>query len=104
MATKTFVQKSLLSDVKKTHTSRQKANRISRAIVMIDTVPVETLCRTGKAKKVLLQGKDNLYMYRAGNRERILFSIEGSRNVIHDVIDATEIQALKRRQQKDLTK
>ena len=98
MTKKTYIRRVLISDIKKASTSSLYTKRISRAIHNIDTYPVELLCKLGKAKKVTYQDKDNFYIYRVNNHERLLFSITNTHKLIHDLYDANEISLLKRNQ------
>ena len=38
---------------------------------------------------------NNVYIYRAGVRERIVFSVIGKEKIIHDVITASELMMMK---------
>lgn len=98
MARKTYILKALMSDVRNSNMSPLRIKQISRAIHNIDTIPIDVLCKLGKAKRVTYQDKDNYFIYRLNNRERLLFSITGDSKIVHDLFDANEIALLKRNQ------
>lgn len=87
MPTKTVVKASLVSDAQKEKISPEKARQIRRAIYNIKSVPVETLCRRGKAKQLKSTGHETLYMYRVGPNTRLIFGVQEGRNTVYEVIN-----------------
>lgn len=95
MAEKTMVPKTLVKEIKKTKISPLTTRRIRLAIEDINTTPIDTLCKSGKVRKLNLQSEDNVYIYRAGVRERVIFSIKDKAKIVRDVITADELIKMK---------
>lgn len=95
MAEKTMVPKTLVKEIKKTKISPLTTRRIRLAIEDINTTPIDALCKSGKVRKLNLQSEDNVYIYRAGVRERVVFSIKDKAKIVRDVITADELIKMK---------
>ena len=95
MAEKTMVPKTLVKEIKKTKTSPFTMRRIRLAINDINTSSIEALCKSGRVMKMNLPTQDSVYIYRAGVRERIVFSVKGKNKIVHDVITAHELMKMK---------
>lgn len=93
MAANTFFEKSVVSEIKNSNMNSIKAKRINRAIVNLDSSSLESLCRAGRVRKMNIKDKNNLYLYRINNRERIVFSVIDGKKVIHDIIDVDSIKS-----------
>ena len=89
MQTKTIVSKSILSEAKASKISSIRNRQIRRAIYDIQTVPVETLCKRGKAKRI--NATENQYLYRAGRNLRIIFGVDDKCNTIYRVVDTKKV-------------
>ena len=89
----TFFNKSLTKKIKQSKVSPYKARHLKRAIVEIDTIPVDDLCKTGRAKKLKVAGQDNLYAYRLSSSDRILFSLIDGKKIVHDIVDTDSMKS-----------
>lgn len=96
MATTVF-NKAVIPKIKSSKMSPIKARKFSRAIANIDATPIEIMCKTGKAKKIDVAGQSgNIYMYRVGNRERIIFSVENEKKIVQDLVDVDNLHGTVR--------
>lgn len=95
MAEKTMIPKALVKEIKKTKTSPFTMRRIRLAINDINTSSVEDLCKSGRVMKMNLPTQDGAYIYRAGVRERVIFTVKGENKIVHDVITAHELLKMK---------
>ena len=83
----TLFKKSVTKKIKSAEVSPHKARQLKRAIIEIDTVPVDELCRTGRAVKLRVAGQDNLYAYRLSSSSRILFSLIDEKKIVQAIVD-----------------
>ena len=89
----TVFNKAVIPKIKSSKMSPVKARKFSRAIATIDATPIEVMCKTGKAKRIHVAGQSgNVYMYRAGNKERIIFSVENEKKIVQDFVDVDNLQ------------
>lgn len=88
----TLFKKSLTKKIKKSKVSPYKARRLKRAIIEIDTIPVDDLCKTGRATKLKVAGQDNLYAYRLSSSGRILFSLIDGKKIVYDIVDTDSMK------------
>lgn len=96
MATTVF-NKAVIPKIKSSKMSPIKARKFSRAIATIDATPIEIMCKTGKAKKIDVAGQSgNIYMYRVGNKERIIFSVENGKKIVQDLVDVDNLHSTVR--------
>ena len=96
MATTVF-NKAVIPKIKSSKMSPIKARKFSRAIATIEATPVEIMCKTGKAKKIDVAGQSgNIYIYRAGNRERVIFSVENEKKIVQDLVDVDNLHSTVR--------
>lgn len=80
------------------HSSKAEVVAVSlllQYIEDINTTPIDTLCKSGKVRKLNLQSEDNVYIYRSGVRERVIFSIKDKAKIVRDVITADELIKMK---------
>lgn len=63
-----------------------KTVQVRRAIKNLEEHNIDVLCKMGKVKKLNLKNSDNVYAYRIGAKQRILFSPIDGTNVVLDVI------------------
>ena len=71
-------------------TSPAQARRLSRAIRYLQRYPLSVLIKNGMVKKLKAAGKDNVYAFSAGAKERIVFSPVNNKIVIHDIVDLSD--------------
>lgn len=95
MAEKTMIPKALVKELKKTKHSPFTTRRIRLAIEDIHGTSIDVLKRSSKVSKMKIPSEDDVYIYRAGVRERIIFSINGNDKIIRDVITADELFKIK---------
>lgn len=67
-------------------TSPWQAGRLSRAIKSLQNFSIEELTHRGVVRKLNVSGRDDVYIYRVGRRERIIFSPVSGKNLIHDIV------------------
>lgn len=88
----TVFNKAVIPKIKSSKMSPSKARKFRRAIATIDATSIENMCKTGKAKKIQVAGQPgNVYMFRAGNKERIIFSVENEKKFIQDLVDVDNL-------------
>lgn len=92
---KTVLRKGAARSMQSTVTSASQAKRLSKAIKALQETPLNDLKRRGLVKKVHVTGRDDIYAYRVGLKERIVFSQVGGRNVIHDIVDFSNKRSTK---------
>lgn len=86
MASHVWLKKGASRRMKKTVTSPQQARRLSTAIKAIQTTPVEKLEQYGVVKKLDVSGRDDVYVYHAGMKDRVVFSPFKGDYVVHDIV------------------
>ena len=88
----TLLNKNVTKKIKQSTVSPHQARTLKRAIIEIDTTPVEELCKTGRAAKLRVAGHNNLYAYRLSSSNRILFSQMGGKKIIHDIVNTNSMK------------
>ena len=96
MAEKTMIPKALVKELKKTKHSRFTTRRIRIAIEDIHASTIDALRKSSRVTKMKLPAEDNIYIYRAGIRDRVIFSIKGADKIIRDVITADDLLKMKK--------
>ena len=94
MATKIYVRKGTANTIMNSKLYYLQRHRLARAVLNLQTKDLATLIRAGKVKKVTNHVDPNVYVYRMGLNERVIFSHTRGNNVIHDIIDAKSKQSL----------
>lgn len=89
---KMVFNKGILSGIKKSRFSPLQARRLKKAIVDINSSSIESLCKSGRVKKLQNHGQKNLYSYRVSSSERILFSATGEQTIVHDIVNTNNIK------------
>ena len=87
MATKTLFERGTAKRVKANGLTLSQQQRLARAVTDLQTKSLSALSRVGKVRKLKVQNHDNVYVYRMGMYERVIFSPVEGKNFIHDVID-----------------
>lgn len=88
---KTLFNKNVAQKIKKTKVSRYKARKLQQAIIQLDQTPVDVLCKTGRAFKINTGSQTDLYAYRVGVADRIIFTASDGQKIVHDIIDTDTI-------------
>ena len=94
MANKTYVRKGTAKKIMTSKLSYTQKHRLARAVSDLQTRDLATLIRSGKVKKVNNREDPNVYVYRMGLNERVVFSPTSGKNVIHDIVDVRSKQSL----------
>ena len=87
MARKTMIDKSIVKLLKTSDISPARAKQIIKALNTIETSRMNIMRVTGKAKKMSIDSKIPLYMYRVNLKDRIIFSETDDKRIIHKLID-----------------
>lgn len=88
----TLFKKNVTTKIKTSEVSPYKARRLKQAIIDIDSIPIETLCKSGRVLKLNISGQDNLYAYRVGSSTRIVFTTVDGKKIVQDIIDTDTIK------------
>ena len=96
MAEKTMIPKTLVKELKKTKHSPFTTRRIRIAIEDIHASTIDALRKSSRVTKMKLPAEDDIYIYRAGIRDRVIFSIKGADKIIRDVITADDLLKMKK--------
>ncbi|MBR4078499.1 MAG: hypothetical protein IKK17_07815 [Oscillospiraceae bacterium] len=88
----TIIKKNISKSLSEDGISVYQARRIKRAILQIDRIPIDILCKIGKVVKINAKGYNNLYAYRLSNTSRIVFSVENGTNIVQEIIDTHSTQ------------
>lgn len=94
VAIKTFFRKGTAKSVKANGLTMVQKQRLARAVTDLQNKSLSTLSRMGKVRKINVQGNDNVYVYRMGVNERVIFSPVEGKNIIHDVINVKTYDSL----------
>lgn len=87
MINKMRIKKGSSRLIKSSNISSKQAQKISKAIMELQNTQLQLLQKTGKIKKLKLPNLSNVYSFRAGMSERIIFSQVDDKLVIHDIVD-----------------
>lgn len=89
MSRRTILRRGSSRRMKVTVTSPGQARRISTAMKTLQSIPLSELERVEVVKKLKVSNRDDIYAYRVGPMERIVFSpigSDGSDYIIHDIV------------------
>ena len=67
--------------------SSKQAQKISRAIAELQNTDIRVLQKTGRVVKLRTPNISEIYAFRVGTSERILFTPVENQIVVHDIID-----------------
>lgn len=87
MVKKVKIKKGASHLIKSSTISSKQAEKIFKAIVELQNTDLSVLQKTGKVRKLKIQDLSNIYTFRAGISERILFTPIDNKIMIHDIID-----------------
>ena len=94
MANKTYIRKGTAKGIMTSKLSYTQKHRLARAVSDLQTKDLATLIRSGKVRKLNSHMDPNVYIYRMGLNERVIFSPTSGKNVIHDIVDVRSKQSL----------
>lgn len=86
MADNVVIKKGSTKRMRASGTSPWRAKRLSKAIKSLQNFSIEELMQKGVVKKLNVSGRNDVYIYRVGLRERIIFSPVSGKNLIHDIV------------------
>lgn len=89
---KTFLSKNAAKKMTTAHTTSMQAKKLEKALKDIQNTPITVLCQKGRAKKIRVSGRNDIYAYRVGISERVIFSSNGNSNLIHDVVHVNDLK------------
>lgn len=95
--TDTLFEKSVLKKIKSSEVSPNTLKKLKKAVIDIDSKSIETLCKSGKAVKLQIEGQDHLYAYRVSNTSRIVFSAMHGKKLVHDIVDTDTMKRSTKR-------
>ena len=92
MMSKVVFDKKIVAGIKQSKISPFQARRLKKAIVDINSSTIESLCKSGRVKKLHVQGQKDLYAYRVSGSDRIVFSATENQKVVHDIVNTNKIE------------
>lgn len=88
----TWYRSGISKEVKSSNISSFQAKRVRRALEIIQATPSKELIRMDNVKKIKVQGREDMYLYRVDLRQRIILSIDNEHKIIHSIVDAGNIK------------
>ena len=88
----TWYRSGISKEVKSSNISSFQAKRVRRALEIIQATPSKELVRMDNVKKIKVQGREDMYLYRVDLRQRIILSIDNEHKIIHSIVDAGNIK------------
>ena len=95
MLIKAVIKKGASRGLKSSNISPRKAQKLSNAIVELQSTELQQLQKMGKVRKINAPNAENVYAFRAGLSERILFSSVDGKVMIHDIVDVKNNKSVK---------
>lgn len=92
---KTLLRRGASRNISHSVSSRRQAHRLSRALSDLRESDLNTLQQAGKVCKIDIPNSDNIYLYRAGLNERIIFSPQNGEHIIYDIVDVSPAATIK---------
>ncbi len=86
MASQTLLKRGSAVQVKASITSSRQAKRLQTALKCLQNYDLRTLEKCGRVKKLNVTCPENIYTFRVGPKERIVFSQIHGKNIIHDIV------------------
>ena len=94
MAGQTLFRKGAAKCMKSSITSPKQAKRLAKAILELQNCSLNELQRKGKVRKLNVANSD-IYVFRVGLSERIVFSQLEDKNIVHDIVDVKKGHSIK---------
>ena len=88
----TWFRSGISKEVKASNISSFQAKRIRSALKIIQDTPPSELIKMDNVKKIKLDDRDNIYIYRVDLRRRIILSIDNENKIIHSIVDAGDLK------------
>ena len=88
----TWYRSGISKEVKSSNISSFRAKRVRRALEIIQATPSKELIGMDNVKKIKVQGREDMYLYRVDLRQRIILSIDNEHKIIHSIVDAGNIK------------
>ena len=89
------IKKGASRAMKTSEISSRKAEKISKAILELQSTSLADLQKMGKVRKLKIQNLSNVFTFRVGLSERILFTPVDDKIMIHDIIDVRNSKSIK---------
>lgn len=87
MKIKTLFRKGTSKKIGSSKMSASQRRHLAKAVVVLQSNSIKDLIEQGQVKKLRVNGRDDVYSYRMGMNERVVFSPVDGKNIIHDVVD-----------------
>lgn len=87
MPGRVLLKKGVWKIIKSSKMTSRQAQKISDALIALESKPLSQLIESGKVKKLKIPNYDNIYAFRIGISERIIFSPSNGENIVHDIVD-----------------
>lgn len=87
-----FFKKGISKSAKKSNISPIQAQRVSKALNAIQSVPSKQLLTLPQVHKIKAPNRNDMYVYRVDMRQRIVFSVENEQIIIHTIVDTNDIK------------
>ena len=85
MANQAMLKKGSFNRIKSNITSNKQAKRLLNALLELNNNKLKDLEKRGKVKKLNVIGDENIYVFYMGLKERIIFSLNDNKFIIHDI-------------------
>ena len=95
MTIKAIIKKGASKGLKSSNISSRQAQKLSKAILELQSTELQQLQKMGKVRKINVPNAENVYAFRAGLSERILFSSVDGKVMIHDIVDVKNDNSVK---------
>lgn len=89
----TWYRSGISKEAKASNISSFQAKRVRRALEIIQATPSRELVKMDNVRKIKVQGRDDMYLYRVDLRQRIVLSIENENKIIHSIVDAGNMKS-----------
>ena len=87
-----FFKKGISKNAKKSNISPIQAQRVTKALNTIQSVPSKQLLTFPQVHKIKVPNRNDMYVYRVDMRRRIVFSVENDQIIIHTIVDTNNIR------------
>ncbi len=94
MINKVKIKKGASRLIKSSTISSRQAQKISKAIIELQNTDLHVLQKMGKVRKLRVQDPSNIYAFRAGMSERIIFTPVENKIMIHDIVDVRDKKSM----------
>jgi len=89
----TWFRGGISKEAKASNISSLQAKRVRNALEIIQATSSSALIKMDNVKKIKVDGRDNIYIYRVDLRQRIILSIDNENKIILSIVDAGKMKA-----------